>query len=579
MIKTLRLFFLSAMLVVCGTISAQKTVTFTAGEDKGTTTASAAGEDQITKDGVTIAISNGAMAEEQYRVYKNASFTVSSESGNITKIEVTCTANGTTKQGPGCLENPTSGEYTFEADGKNGTWTGSAMSVTFNCPSNQCRMTVVTVTVEAGDPNKLLTPAITGTTPFDGTTTVTISNPNERGGIIYAVNLTDPTIEDIFDRGRDYTAPFEVSETTTVYAIVFDEEKEDNSEMASKTFTKIEIASAENIAAFKALETGTEAKLTLTDAQVLYANTTDIFVRDASGAIDFYNTGLQLKAGQKVNGFVIGKLAVYNNMPELAKTSNTNADNYSTADGTATAKEIGLDEVASFACDLITIKDVTIVKEGNNYYATNEDGDKLQVYDKFKIGYVISDFEKAYTITGILIPYKDSYEIAPIEDFTDNEPQEAKDVTVAEALTIINALEEGATTPEIYNVKGYITTIDEINVEYGNATFDLADEANGSETIKVYRAKGLDNANITDENFVRVGDQVVVCGHLQKYVKNEVVTPEVSNGYVLSILATGISEQAAANEASAAIYNLAGQRVDNSYKGVVIQNGKKFVVK
>ena len=26
-------------------------------------------------------------------------------------------------------------------------------------------------------------------------------------------------------------------------------------------------------------------------------------------------------------------------------------------------------------------------------------------------------------------------------------------------------------------------------------------------------------------------------------------------------------------------YNLAGQRVNNSYKGIVIENGKKFVVK
>ncbi len=44
---------------------------------------------------------------------------------------------------------------------------------------------------------------------------------------------------------------------------------------------------------------------------------------------------------------------------------------------------------------------------------------------------------------------------------------------------------------------------------------------------------------------------------------------------------TGISNTVLAplSSANAAIYNLAGQKVDSSYKGVVIQNGKKFVQK
>lgn len=36
--------------------------------------------------------------------------------------------------------------------------------------------------------------------------------------------------------------------------------------------------------------------------------------------------------------------------------------------------------------------------------------------------------------------------------------------------------------------------------------------------------------------------------------------------------------EVAKNE-NAPIYNLAGQRVDKNYKGVVIQNGKKFINK
>ena len=149
--KTLRFSLLSMLIMLCGSVFADNvTVTFAAGTDKGTTTAEAPGEDHITKNGVTIAISNGAMATDQYRVYKGQTFTVTSSVGNITKIEVTCTANGTAKQGPGCLENPTSGTYSFESDGKGGVWTGNAAEVQFSTPSNQCRMTKVVVTVGEG---------------------------------------------------------------------------------------------------------------------------------------------------------------------------------------------------------------------------------------------------------------------------------------------------------------------------------------------------------------------------------------------------------------------------------------------
>jgi len=178
----------------------------------------------------------------------------------------------------------------------------------------------------------------------------------------------------------------------------------------------VEVTTAADIAAFKALESGTTAKLTLTNAQVLFGTSTDIFVRDASGAIDFYNTGLTLSAGQIINGSVIGKLTEFKGMPELAKTNDTNADGYTVSEGTATPKDIGIDEVSGFECDLVVLKGVTLVQDGNNWYATNEDGDRVQVFDKFKIGYT-PETGKTFDVTGIVIPYSDAYEIAPINDF------------------------------------------------------------------------------------------------------------------------------------------------------------------
>ena len=110
------------------------------------------------------------------------------------------------------------------------------------------------------------------------------------------------------------------------------------------------------------------------------------------------------------------------------------------------------------------------------------------------------------------------------------DPGTVTDVTVAEALTIIDGLEDGKKTTEEYKVKGYVVAIDEINTEHGNATFDIADAKGGSPVLKFYRGKGLNGANVTDANLVKVDDLVEVQGLLQKYVKEGVVTPEVAQG-------------------------------------------------
>jgi hypothetical protein len=158
---------------------------------------------------------------------------------------------------------------------------------------------------------------------------------------------------------------------------------------------------------------------------------------------------------------------------------------------------------------------------------------------------------------------------------------EVKEVTVAKALEIISALENGKTTSEEYVITGIVTTIDEISTNYGNATFDIADNAGDAAILKVYRAKDAEGQKITDENIVKVGDTVKVQGKLQKYVKNDVVTPEVASGCKILTVngkSTGITS-IKSDEAAAPLFNLAGQRVDASYKGVVIKNGKKMLQK
>ena len=162
------------------------------------------------------------------------------------------------------------------------------------------------------------------------------------------------------------------------------------------------------------------------------------------------------------------------------------------------------------------------------------------------------------------------------------EPETIQEVNVAQALEVINALADNATTDKEYKVTGIVKTIDEISTSFGNATFDIVDNINDANVLKVFRAKDANGNKIVDENIVKVNDVVVVQGKLQKYVKNSAVTPEVAqNGKILTVngTSTNITTIKTDADVNASAYNLAGQKVEKSYKGVVVKNGKKMVQK
>lgn len=98
---------------------------------------------KLTKDAITIkaTVLNGTKG--YYQTYKSQDITISCTNGNICKIVFTCTANGTSKYGPGCYKKK-SGNYS--TSDKVGTWTGNAASVTLTASSEQVRMTQIDVT-------------------------------------------------------------------------------------------------------------------------------------------------------------------------------------------------------------------------------------------------------------------------------------------------------------------------------------------------------------------------------------------------------------------------------------------------
>lgn len=142
-------------------------ITFTAPEGWNKASSSTGDPQSFTKGGVTISTEKGS-GQEQYRIYKSGTFTVSSTVGKITKIEITCTASGTAKYGPGSFE--TIEGYSYSE--KIGTWTGSATSVSLKASSNQVRATKIVVTVESAPAANLTSIEVSGTptkkTYFDG---------------------------------------------------------------------------------------------------------------------------------------------------------------------------------------------------------------------------------------------------------------------------------------------------------------------------------------------------------------------------------------------------------------------------
>ena len=178
---------------------------------------------------------------------------------------------------------------------------------------------------------------------------------------------------------------------------------------------------AENIAAFKALENNTEAELTLTDAVVTFVNGKDMYITDATGSIDFYNTGLSYTAGQKLNGTIKVKFSVYKNTPQA---TNPSENNLTATDGEATPQEVAISDVSiAKVCDYVKVSGkVKILEETSgdntytNYYIADESDNKVMIYRKWKSLEgtditTLNDGDEA-TITGIIVPFNDTVEIA-----------------------------------------------------------------------------------------------------------------------------------------------------------------------
>ena len=560
----LRFSFVAVMMMLFSGVSA-KDITFLPSDF----TPAEKSDYTLVKEGVAMTVTASTVTDSQFRIFKNESIAFVSTGENITKIVFTCTADGTEKYGPGCFAAVDG--YAFE--GKEGTWTGNSKTVLFTAESAQVRATKIVVTIGEGD------------TPGNN------DNPGGSSNLLSLFTFKSGSFSE-----TDNQLVFDFSGVAV---------------LDQTTGATIEVSGKFDFVFENNLCTSNTLSLTLPDEATAAAAWAAISQNaEQDGYTNINLDGKTLSATLK-DYIGISKIVIKSILKLMLKDEE---DGKGTLDSPLTPNLANI-LAGSLANKEITEYDVYIkgkvasitepfgAQYGNATFYISIDGKEdftFYVYralylenQKWVEGNTELKVGDDVIVCGKLTNYSGTPETAQGKAYiyslngkTKNEggsdnPDTPKEITVAKALEIIAALEDGKTTSEEYIIKGIVTAVDEISTSYGNATFDIADTAGGATVLKVYRAKDAEGQKITDENIVKVGDEVVVQGKLQKYVKNDVVTPEIAqNGKILTVngQSTGITVVKAA-QAEAPLYNLAGQRVDANYKGVVIKNGQKMIQK
>ena len=178
-----------------------------------------------------------------------------------------------------------------------------------------------------------------------------------------------------------------------------------------------------------------------------------------------------------------------------------------------------------------------------------------------------------------------SYELTVIDESVKG--RKGNPYTIAE----IKALEETAYPSEKVWVIGYIAGC---AAEGGviskddpvNTNILLTDVATFDESDVQLPVALPNNATRTAVNIVdhpeNKGKEIKVYGKIDKYFKApgvKEVTSHEFTGNSVEIVVTGITNVTAAKAENGARYNLAGQKVNAGYKGLVIMNGQKVVLK
>ena len=610
--KTLRFSILSMLLMLCGHVAAEE-ITISAADMQ------AAAEGPTTVNGITFLAekNNGSTAPTfnanngDFRIYAKGTLTVSAEQ-NITKMVFNISTQGKKRLAPitasvGAIAEQALGDETV-------TWSGEATNVVLtvgdkanygsdgDSKAGQFDFDSVTITLgEGGTPaeTKAAKPVITpngGSFADQQEVSITAAAGAK---IYYALNDAD---------FGEYTAPFVLTETTTVKAYAYDETKDvKQSETVEATFTKQSVVTATCQDVINGQD-GVVYQVKGKCTNILNTTYGNWDLEDETGTIRIYGTldaegntknfaSLGIEVGDIVT--VQGPRKDYNGTIELTDVTVISIEKGSTPPDPGVVIGTCQDVINGEDGTVYQVKGkcIEILNTTFGNWDLQDETGTIRIYGTLDAEGNTKNFSSLGIEVGDIVtvqgPRKDYNGTIELTDVTVISIEKGsgpgptiEEISVGRALQIIDGLADGAKTEKEYDVTGYIVYIKEVSPKvgddgYGNATYDINDEEGVLEdALTVFRGLYLNNEYFTSEDQIAVGDKVVVRGKLQRYVKNGEMTPEVAQGnYIVSKgTATAINQMSADTE-SGIVYNLQGQRVAQPTKGLYIIGGKKMVKK
>ena len=506
----------------------------------------------------------------------------------------------------------------------------------------------ITWEASGSTPVTVAAPTISGTTPFVGSTQVTIENNEDGAKVYYTTNGDAPTAS-----STEYSAPFTITETTTVKAIAV--KGSTSSSVASKTFTAV--PSVANIAALNALQNN-DAFAFAGEALVVYVSGKYAYIKDETGSSLVFDNGstklANLALGKKIAANWTGKVSIYKNLFEAVPDAVLTVTDDEAIAVTYPVAEIS-DVTATNMNQVVVLKDVVYsALDGKNFKITKGETE-VKGYNQFGLTIDEPVAGKSYDITGVISVYGDDVQFQPIEIqevswtiagtaplvTTSWDPTDASaDMTSTDGVNFTYVkegitLEKGVTKEfkvarnhswnEAYPGDNYPVSVDEtaeykvtitFNALTKNITVETEKTGSGQVGEKVYSVIGTINGNWDTDTDMTKGDDGLYKAEFTNIAKgtyklkvrvnhdwsenygggddtdgNSVFEVESDGSTVIVTFneetkvvaitvsaATGIST-AKVVELNGAVYNVAGQMVTSSYKGLVIKNGKKMIQK
>ena len=522
-------------------------------------------------------------------------------------------------------------------------WAGEAEEVVFTIEKNtQLKKLVVTLDGEAPD----FKPVISGTTPFDEETTVTITPLYEDDVIYYTTDGTDPTTASTLYRG-----PFTINATTTIKAVEEDAISGDLSEVVEKTFTKKELVIETVTLPYTEKLISSQGKFYIDNVEK--GGLTDVWKassygmtangRNCTGNIESWfispkidasgATDLKLSFDQNLRYFADTETAkaqatLWVREGETGAWTQVTIPTHENASGNdfspsgeinlsayagktiqlgfkylATTENPGRWEIKNFTIQggdiVVTYQDETI-ESLNGKTSASIDNVNLKLNNAVVVyvdptqgayvregDYAILFFQtglnltEGQTLTGDIkfnyTPYYGLPETKDIQDVTTIEGVTTGTGEVAPVETTLDELIELKHIADLCVVKGVTLSSETVTTGEGDKQKTVTNYYMNLDDKKVQIFDKYELGIIPEE--IDETKKYDVTGIFGTIYKN---APEIFPTKIEESTGTGIKNVNVNNNVNVntnAIYNLSGQRVNDTYRGIVIKNGKKFVQK